>query len=111
VVKKPRRDRSTSAPGLPRPSSHLAHARAHTHGRRAKPTLAPTTGPSAAPSRSPTSSYCANQCSAVRTRKNWNKINATERALYIEAVQTLYKSGAYEKFVLIHQNGEAQSHV
>jgi len=29
---------------------------------------------------------------------------AADRSLYIEAVQTLKRSGAYDNFVLIHQN-------
>jgi len=48
--------------------------------------------------------YCADVC-PTRERKNWNFLTPDERSLYIEAVQTLYSSGVYTKFVMIHQDG------
>ncbi len=51
-----------------------------------------------------TTKYCADVC-PTRERKNWNFLTPNERSLYIEAVQTLYSSGIYTKFVMIHQDG------
>jgi tyrosinase len=51
-----------------------------------------------------TNKYCADVC-PTRERKSWNFLTPNERSLYIEAVQTLYSSGIYTKFVMIHQDG------
>jgi len=49
--------------------------------------------------------YCAHRCSAKRERKSWTFLTASERSLYIEAVQELYRAGVYTQFVKVHQDG------
>ena len=73
------------------------------------PTAKPVTGTPIAPAPAPAvpspAKYCADTCPTARERKSWNFLTPAERALYIQAVQTLYSSGIYTKFVMIHQDG------
>jgi len=49
--------------------------------------------------------YCAHRCKEKRIRKDYMHLTPAERDLYKEAVQALYKSKIYLKYVMIHENG------